>query len=307
MDQAFLLLVREKLTRAVLQPYEDSLGSKYQWDSTVPNSKLPQTGDVALVWSEHGSRGASVIEAIEIASESKSSPECPRCHRKQVRERVKLEPRYYCAAQDCKHQFDEPHWSDRVVTTYTSELSPGWVDLSGRLTASQCRQLAIKKNSQHSIRPADLDLISAVLRKLDSKQSAPFNDRRNAAHGFATVTVRARLGQGTFRESLLDQFGPTCAFTGDAPKQSLDAAHLYSYAKLGEHHDSGGLLLRSDIHRLFDAGLITVDPLTLTIDLHDSLLAYPIYRDLQGQSVKVALNSKHLDWLSIHRRQYFGT
>ena len=306
MDQAYLLLVSEKSTRAVLQPYEDSLGSSYQWDSTVPNSKLPQTGDAVLVWSEDGSLGVSVIEKIAIGIATKSSPDCPRCHRNQVRERVKLEPRYYCAAQDCKNQFDEPHWTNRVVTTYSSELSPGWVDLRGRLTAGQCRQLAIKKNSQHSIRPSDVDLINAVLRKLDSRLSAPFQDRRNAAQGFTTVTVRARLGQGSFRDSLLDQFGTTCAFTGDAPKQSLDAAHLYSYAKLGEHHDSGGLLLRSDIHRLFDAGLMTVDPLTLTIDLHDSLMAYPTYRELQGQKVNVVLNSKHLDWLSIHRKQWLG-
>jgi len=307
MDQAFLLLVREKLTRAVLQPYEDSLGSKYQWDSTVPNSRIPQSGDVVLVWSEQGSLGASVIEEIAIGSESKSFPECPRCHRKQVRERTKLQPRFYCAAQSCKHQFDEPHWTNRVVTTFSSELSPGWIDLRGHLTARQCRNLAIQKNSQHSIRSANVDQVNAVLKKLDSKRSAPFNNRRTAAHGFTSVTVRARLGQGSFRDSLLDQFGTKCAVTGDAPKQSLDAAHLYSYAKLGEHHDSGGLLLRSDIHRLFDAGLITIEPLTLTIELHDSLLAFPIYRDLQGQKVKVALNSKHIDWLSVHRKQFLET
>jgi putative restriction endonuclease len=40
----------------------------------------------------------------------------------------------------------------------------------------------------------------------------------------------------------------------------LDAAHIRPYAEGGEHAVSNGLLLRRDIHCLFDLGYVTVAP-----------------------------------------------
>jgi putative restriction endonuclease len=39
----------------------------------------------------------------------------------------------------------------------------------------------------------------------------------------------------------------------------LDAAHIRPYASGGEHEVSNGLSLRSDLHRLFDLGYVTID------------------------------------------------
>mgnify|MGYP005654525081 CR=1 FL=1 len=51
-----------------------------------------------------------------------------------------------------------------------------------------------------------------------------------------------------------------CALCGLNHQRGLDAAHLYSYADLGEHHFNGGLLLRKDLHSFFDLGLIAIEP-----------------------------------------------
>ncbi|WP_051811975.1 HNH endonuclease [Kitasatospora sp. MBT63] len=114
------------------------------------------------------------------------------------------------------------------------------------------------------------------------------------------MTVRARLGQRAFRQRLLDTHGDDCAFTGPTPRAALDAAHLYSYAINGEHHDDGGLLLRRDLHRLFDLGLLAVNPEELTIDVSDQLAAYPLYADLHGKLLTVALSPGHRTWLESH-------
>lgn len=45
----------------------------------------------------------------------------------------------------------------------------------------------------------------------------------------------------------------------------------------------------------------------MTIELHETLLAYPMYKSLHGEKVKVNLNSKHREWLSIHRKQFLET
>lgn len=72
--------------------------------------------------------------------------------------------------------------------------------------------------------------------------------------------VRPRLGQGGFRVSVMDAYGRACAITTEHSLPVLDAAHIRPYGEHGEHDVRNGLLLRSDIHRLFDRGYVTVTP-----------------------------------------------
>jgi HNH endonuclease len=72
--------------------------------------------------------------------------------------------------------------------------------------------------------------------------------------------VRPRLGQGAFRILVTDNYGRRCAVTGERTLPALDAAHIRPYSDGGLHEVSNGLLLRRDIHSLFDAGYVTVTP-----------------------------------------------
>jgi putative restriction endonuclease len=74
------------------------------------------------------------------------------------------------------------------------------------------------------------------------------------------VLIRLRLGQGIFRVAVTDAYGRACAVTGEHSLPVLDAAHIRPYASEGEHDVKNGLLLRTDIHRLFDHGYVTVTP-----------------------------------------------
>lgn len=71
--------------------------------------------------------------------------------------------------------------------------------------------------------------------------------------------VTPRLGQGAFRISVTDAYGRTCAVSGGKVLPALDAAHIRPYALGGDHEVSNGLLLRRDIHSVFDAGYVTID------------------------------------------------
>ena len=70
--------------------------------------------------------------------------------------------------------------------------------------------------------------------------------------------VRPRLGQGTFRVAVTDAYNRACAVTGEHSLPVLDAAHIRPYSEEGPHETSNGLLLRADLHRLFDQGYLTV-------------------------------------------------
>jgi len=70
--------------------------------------------------------------------------------------------------------------------------------------------------------------------------------------------TRARLGQGAFRVLVTEAYERRCAITGERTLPVLEAAHIKPYAKSGPHLISNGLLLRSDLHILFDDGYVTV-------------------------------------------------
>lgn len=90
--------------------------------------------------------------------------------------------------------------------------------------------------------------------------------RQAGEHAVAThrygnpMLVRPRLGQGAFRLLVTDAYGRRCAVTGERTLPVLDAAHIKPYAASGPHELRNGLLLRKDLHALFDAGYVTVTP-----------------------------------------------
>lgn len=74
----------------------------------------------------------------------------------------------------------------------------------------------------------------------------------------AAQIVMPRLGQGSFRVAVMDGFGRRCSITGERTLPILDAAHIKPWAAGGENRAGNGLLLRTDIHRLFDLGYVTL-------------------------------------------------
>lgn len=75
----------------------------------------------------------------------------------------------------------------------------------------------------------------------------------------APATYKPRLGQGIFRVQVLDAYQRACAVTREHSLVVLDAAHVRAYADGGEHDVRNGLSLRTDLHKLFDRGYVTID------------------------------------------------
>lgn len=71
--------------------------------------------------------------------------------------------------------------------------------------------------------------------------------------------ITPRLGQGAFRIAVTDAYQRTCAVSGGKVLPALEAAHIKPYALGGTHQVSNGILLRRDIHSVFDAGYVTID------------------------------------------------
>lgn len=106
--------------------------------------------------------------------------------------------------------------------------------------------------------------------------------------------VRPRLGQGTFRVAVTAAYEGACAVSTEHSLVVLDAAHIRPYGEGGDHAVPNGILLRSDIHRLFDSGYVTVTPdykFEVSNQLKEEWENGRAYYDLHGSGVHVPRDS----------------
>ena len=82
---------------------------------------------------------------------------------------------------------------------------------------------------------------------------------------------RVRKGQPKFRKNLLVAYDGMCAVSGTGPEEVLEAVHILSHAGYGINKIENGILMRSDLHSLFDAALLKISPETMEIEINDSL------------------------------------
>jgi len=104
-------------------------------------------------------------------------------------------------------------------------------------------------------------------------------------------TLRAivqRQGQPLFRDTVLKAYGYRCAITNCDAVPALEAAHIIGYNGPDTNHVSNGLLLRADIHTLFDMGLITIDTATMSVHVAPSL-AGTVYSELAEKPLRVPI------------------
>ena len=307
MKNSWLLLLKtEKRVHAGNLGYDDKDSSSYSWDNTVPNHNEPSAGDRIVIWDGETSLGTSVIERIKTGVDKKIRRRCPNCSSTNIRERTSSLPKFKCAAKKCLKEFVQPKDISIQVKTFKTCHESGWLDLSGRFDAKLLRKLCQSDVSQHSIRPFKWDEFLEVLDRSE-KNKIQTNSRTVDSWlggGRKYKSTKVRIGQRKFRQNLIDKFGNVCAFMGETPLQALEAAHLYSFADIEKHFDCGGILLRRDLHRLFDLGLIAVNPTSLMIDLSPEIKRFAQYNSLHNKLLSIKLSKKEVDWLKIHWNEH---
>jgi predicted restriction endonuclease len=113
--------------------------------------------------------------------------------------------------------------------------------------------------------------------------------------------LNQRQGQAEFRKKLLKAYGSECAITRTNAGDALEAAHIKPYQGKHTNEVSNGLLLRADIHTLFDRDLIAINPQTKEIHIAPQLRG-TIYQNLEGNKLKKPSepdeepNEKALQW-----------
>ncbi|WP_426178015.1 HNH endonuclease [Massilia sp. TWR1-2-2] len=96
------------------------------------------------------------------------------------------------------------------------------------------------------------------------------NDKEDARRRVLQNVVR-RQGQPKFRAGLVDAYNGRCAITQCAVLVALEAAHVTPYLGPKTNSICNGLLLRADIHTLWDLKLIAIDPSTMAVLVNPAL------------------------------------
>jgi len=92
----------------------------------------------------------------------------------------------------------------------------------------------------------------------DMKEGDAIGADPSLTNRYGSYLAKVRLGQGSFRLLITDIYNRRCAVSGERTLPVLEAAHIKPYSESGPHAIQNGLLLRSDLHKLFDAGYVTV-------------------------------------------------
>ncbi|WP_143138797.1 HNH endonuclease signature motif containing protein [Lentzea waywayandensis] len=188
---------------------------------------------------------------------------------------------------------------DPDATRHVAYYGGTWRALDGAITADEVREACSDDEAQNAIRPMDIDKLEAMLARVAVRLPSPAaearvvakvkaarrtvaDDGKSPTGGRRESKTKARNGQGGFRKKLIQRYGHVCAITGPCPAEVLQAAHLRNFAEHETHNLAEGVLLRADVHLLFDNDLLAVDPTTWRVVLAPSLSDYPAYTQFDG-------------------------
>jgi hypothetical protein len=137
----------------------------------------------------------------------------------------------------------------------------------------------------HELIPLDIDSIPGL------KPDEPFLPNDQDERVAALQSVKLRRGQAAFRVALLAHFQSRCVVSGSQVEEILEAAHIHPYRGTKDHHVENGLLLRADLHTLFDLSLLAIDPETHQLLLAPHVAQDPHYEQFANK--KILFPKKH--------------
>lgn len=266
--------------------YADELDSVYRYDSFVPNHLRLSQGDLLILCDRKSVLGIARISRIEAEEGTKKLSRCSVCGIATIKVRKNKRPEYRCRDG---HEFEKPDVTTEKCIHYAARFDGAFQSVRGTIPVQAVRRACRKFNGQLAMQEVDLSLLEGATKSLlrmasalpdavqgvgliaaDASEDAYVPDERDQRERIARQ-IRARRGQGPFRDKLRKQFSDTCLVTRCRLPDLLEAAHIAPYRGEKDNHPSNGLLLRADIHTLFDLGLLGINPATFEVCLHPKL------------------------------------
>jgi len=299
--------------------YGDDLKTLYEYDNYVQNYRNLKEGDIVFIRDKFELKGIAKIVSIKVKHGTKKGLKCPNCQSSEVYGRKETLYKYRC--KKCEGEFDNPKIIEKPATIYTAFYGKTFHNTPA-IEYKLLKNYQNTNSNQLSINGFDADrfikemeplfpiLFTIVnLLKNDEIHISPFLSGTNAIlqEQFNLINddnrirslrlICERRGQPAFRNKLIEIYGSQCLITGCSDLAVLEAAYIYPYKGDKDNHTGNGLLLRSDIHLLFDQNLIGIEPESLKINISD-FLQDPNYKAIAGSTLRVTNFRPSLDALN---------
>lgn len=281
---AFKAIDKNELIYRGNNGYEGDPKSSYSYDNYVANHKQVREGDIALIYNRSYIIGVSKINNIKAYESLKEINKCPepQCDAKKLRTRTNKHPEWRCSNG---HEFTTPLKVSIPVKKYIAYYSDDFIEIKEPYLLLE--KNIIRHNKQLSIQEVYLPWAQGFL---DREPPSKFNEE-NKNISFNSEDLRMRLsriikmrrGQKSFRANLLNH-SQNCAISGCKITEILEAAHVFPYRNETHNQISNGILLRSDIHGLFDLDFIAIHPTKKTIHLSTEIVNSE-YSHLEGGKI----------------------
>ncbi len=310
--KAWLLLAYgEEQTYGGHSGYHDVIQEVYRYDNFVPNHKRISEGDLAVIRDQKGLLGLAKIVSIEAEDGFKQRNRCPFCNTTNLDQRIKKKPIFRCTNG---HEFDRPIYQEESCINYSAYFGNTFVNAEGVLDRHQLSQACPKHNQQLAMQLIELDKIKTILvSKIPSIEtllgdslhrlylnSSEANEDDINQQDIAKAVMRQikeRRGQQKFRQALRQLYSNRCVVTGCDIVDILEAAHISPYSSNYSNATTNGLLLRADIHTLFDLDLLGIEPQSLIIHLHPDIQKgeYKLYEGIRLPTTAQPASRKALE------------
>lgn len=137
-------------------------------------------------------------------------------------------------------------------------------------------------------------VITAHTQSNERTKTSIFIEAKNDNNDEVFVLKKIRRNQSHFKLNLIQLYGLKCMISGVDIPELIDAAHIISYSSSGINHTNNGLLLRVDLHRLFDANLIRINPKTFKVKISKKLKQTE-YNQFDGVKISSKIDGSYLN------------
>jgi putative restriction endonuclease len=291
--------------------YADDPRRLYRYDNFVQNHSRVVAGDVFVIRNRQSLLGLARVAEIRSSKGEKTRRRCTSCGSTSFTERTSKHPRFRCSQGhefDAPELEQVPcinHEAHLIGYIEAQDALP--IPILRAACLRYASQTSIQEIDPDAIRwgldssaPSAVSLLPAprsvrYLSKLSpdeafDREHSGTNARGERDQGLAEQetdvdfvpgdgderdlverAIRLRRGQARFRRSLIAQYGARCMISKCALLHLVEAAHIAPFRRKADHSVANGLLLRADLHTLFDLDLLGVNPATLLVHLHPSV------------------------------------
>jgi putative restriction endonuclease len=262
----------------------------FSYETDDRSKKQIAANDLLFLRNQKRLLAVAHVESVSTEKREQIVQKCPMCGVAKIEVRKKRDLPYRCFHG---HQFTMPAEERELTLMHTAHFPHGCVRIAAEIEPAELRPFELTNSRHVKLKLGDISGICGYVARRDhhvgpllkgwlrNRALSLTDGDADAAASMALAVVdeqdrpfqaiRARRGLASFRDKLIARYGARCMISGCNVLALLEACHVSKYHGPEDNHPANGVLLRSDLHTLFDLDLIGINPADMEIAVHDKL------------------------------------